>query len=140
MKQIRLHGRFGQPIGEIAKKIGIYAMEKGQHAQVFNTFAAVRPGAPMVAVVRIANSEILDRSTNEVSPDIVVVFDNSLFQADNVVKGMKPDGTVMAYGADKSILGDKQYAYVQLDSYFSDNPADVGGNIIKALKEMAVVS
>jgi len=140
MRQIRLNGRFGQPIGEIAAKIGNYALEKGSRVQVFNTFAAVRPGAPMFSVVRIADEEILERSASEVTPDIVVVFDNSLFTADNVIKGLKPGGTVMALGVDKSVIGDGQYNFVPLDSYFSDNPSDVGGNIIKALKDQGVVS
>ena len=141
MKQIRLHARFGQPVGEIAKKIGNYALEKGYRVQVFNSFAAVRPGAPTFAVVRIADEEILERSTTEVNPDIVVVLDNSLFAVGGVLKGLSSGGTVLALGADKSILGDKEgIEFKQLDSYFSDNPSDVGGNIINALKDLAVVS
>lgn len=141
MKQIRLHGRFGQPFGEIAKKIGNYALEKGHRVQVFNAFAAVRPSAPTFAVVRIDDEEIIERSTSEVNPDIVIVLDNSLFAVGNVLKGIKPQGTVLALGVDKSILGDKEgIEFKQLDSYFNDNPSDVGGNIINALKDLAVVS
>ena len=140
MKEIRLHGRFGQPVGELAKKIGNYALEKGYHAQVFNSFAAVRPGAPTFAVVRIDQAEIIERSTGEVSPDIVIVLDNSLFSAGGVFKGLKANGTVLALGLDKSILGEKEgVGFVKLDSYFGDNPSDVGGNIINALKDMAVL-
>lgn len=141
MKQIRIHGRFGQPVGEIAKKIGNYALEKGHRVQFFNSFAAVRPGAPTFAVVRIADKEILERSTTEVDPDIVVVLDNSLFAVGNVLKGLKPQGTVMALGVDKTVLGDKEgIEFKQLDSYFNDNPSDQAGNIINALKDLAVVS
>ncbi len=141
MKQIRLHGRFGQPFAEIAKKIGNYALEKGHRVQVFNAFAAVRPSAPTFAVVRIDDEEITERSTSEVNPDIVIVLDNSLFAVGNVLKGIKPQGTVLALGVDKSILGDKEgIEFKQLDSYFNDNPSDVGGNIINALKDLAVVS
>lgn len=141
MKQIRLHGRFGQPVGEIAKKIGNYALEKGYRVQVFNSFAAVRPSAPTFAVVRIADEEIIERSTSEVDPDIVVVLDNSLFAVGNVFKGLKAQGTVLALGVDKSVLGSKEGIELkQLDSYFIDNPSDVGGNIINALKDLAVVS
>lgn len=140
MKQIRLHARFGQPVGEIAKKIGNYALDKGYRVQVFNSFAAVRPGAPTFAVVRIADKEILERSTNDVEPDIVIVLDNSLFTAGGVFKGLKPQGIVLALGVDKSVLGDKEgIDFKQLDSYFSNDPSDVGGNIIKALQDLAVV-
>ena len=141
MKQIRLHGRFGQPVGEIAKKIGNYALEEGHRVQVYNSFDAVRPSVPTFAVVRIADEEIIERSTAEVNPDIVVVLDNSLFAAGVVLKGLVPQGTVLALGVDKTILGDKEgIEFRQLDSYFIDNPSDPAGNIINALKDMAVVS
>jgi len=141
MKEICLHGRFGQPVGEIAKKIGNYALEKGYHVQVFNSFAAFRTGFPTFAVIRIDQAEILDRSANEVTPDIVLVLDNSLFSAGNILKGIKSNGTVLALGLDKSVLGDKEgLEFIKLDSYFNDNPSDVGGNIINALKDIAVLA
>lgn len=141
MKEIRLHGRFGQPVGDLVKTIANYALKKSYHVQAFNSFAAVRPGAPTFSVIRIDQQEILARSTPEVSADIVVVLDNSLFAAGGVLKGLKDQGVVMALGVDKEILGDKEgIEFRKLDSYFVDNPSDAGGNIINALKDLAVLS
>ncbi len=140
MKEVRLHGRFGQPIGELVKKIANYALEKGYHVQAFNSFAAVRPGAPTFGVVRIDQEEIRERSTPEVDADIVIVLDNSLIAGGNILKGLKPRGIVLALGVEIDILGDKEgIGFKKLDSYFNDNPSDIGGNIIKALKDLGAL-
>jgi hypothetical protein len=47
---------------------------------------------------------------------------------------------VMALGVSKDILGDQEgVEFQKLDGYFEDNPSDVGGNIIKALTDLAVI-
>jgi len=141
MKEIRLHGRFGQPVGDLVKRIANYALEKGCHVQAFNSFAAVRQGAPTFGVIRIDRQEILARSTPEVNADIVIVLDNSLFAGGGVLKGLKSPGVVMALGVDRDILGDKEgIEFRKLDSYFAANPSDIGGNIINALKDLAVLA
>lgn len=140
MKEIRLHGRFGQPVGDLVKKIANDALDKGYHVQAFNSFAAVRPGAPTFGVIRIDSEKILQRSTSEVEADVVIVLDNSLFAVGGVLKGLKTPGMVMALGVSKDILGDQEgVEFQKLDGYFEDNPSDVGGNIIKALTDLAVI-
>ncbi len=140
MKEIRLHGRFGQPVGDLVKKIANHALDKGYHVQAFNSFATVRPGAPTFGVIRIDSQKILQRSTSEVEADVVIVLDNSLFAVGGVLKGLKNPGMVMALGMDKDILGDQEAVEFQkLDCYFEGNPSDVGGNIIKALEDLAVI-
>lgn len=136
-----MHGRFGQPVGKLAAAVAKYAMDHGKHVQMFNAFAAVRPGGPMYAVVRTDAAPIRERSANNVNPDIVVVLDNSLFEAADVTKGLKPGGTVMALGVDKSALGDKagQYAFVALDPYLkSRSSSDVEAGLIAALESQQV--
>lgn len=142
MIEIRFHGRFGQPFGEVAKKIANYAVENGKEVQFFNAFAAIRPGAPNFAVVRVDDQPILERSTPQVKPDMVVVMDNSLFTAANVYQGLKDGGIVMAYGVDDEVLGENKgkYKFKALDPFFADNPEDVAGNLVKALKEEGVLS
>jgi pyruvate ferredoxin oxidoreductase gamma subunit len=141
MKEIRLHGRFGQPVGELVKKIATYALEKGYHVQAYNSFAAVRPGAPTFGVVKIDQEKILERSTPEANADVVVVLDNSLFAAGNVLKGLKKPGVVMALGVEADVVRDHEGAeFRKLDAYFKDNPSDIGGNIINALKELTVLN
>ncbi|MGI6450697.1 MAG: 2-oxoacid:acceptor oxidoreductase family protein [Desulfitobacteriia bacterium] len=141
MKEIRLHARFGQPIGDLVKQIAAYALQKGSHVQAFNSFAAVRPGAPTFGLIRVAQEEILERSTPEADADLIIVLDNSLFAVGNVFKGLKPQGTVLALGMDEDILGErKDFKFKRLDGYFADNPADVGGNLINALKDLGVLT
>ena len=119
MREVRVHGRFGQPVGKLVGALGKYAMKKGKHVQIFNCFAAFRPGGPMFTVLRTATEVIRERSANNVTPDIVVVLDNSLFASQDLTKGLKPGGTVMALGVDSSILGEKakDYSFVALDQY-----------------------
>ncbi|MDR3565902.1 MAG: 2-oxoacid:acceptor oxidoreductase family protein [Negativicutes bacterium] len=137
MREIRLHGRFGQPFGKLATAIGKYAMAQGKHAQVFNAFAAFRPGGPTYAVVRTDADPIRIRSSNNVTPDIVVILDNSLFAATDVTKGLKPGGIVMATGVDQTVLGDKakDFSFVALDSYLKDRaPGEIEAGLIACLE------
>lgn len=114
-----MHGRFGQPVGKLAAAVAKYAMQQGKHVQVFNSFAAFRPGGPTFAVVRTDDGPIRRRSANATTADIVIVLDNSLFASTDVTKGLRSGGTVMALGVDGSALGDKagDFAFVALDGY-----------------------
>lgn len=141
MKEIRLHGRFGQPVAKLATAVAKHAIEKGKHVQMFNSFAAFRPGGPMYAVVRTGDEPIRERSANTVKPDVVMVLDNSLFAAVDVTKGLKPGGTVMALGVDSSVLGDKagQFTFVALDSFLkSRSIGDIEEGLISSLETQQV--
>src|SRR5208283_1528037 len=120
MREIRLHGRFGQPMAKLASAIAKKAMGNGKHVQVANAFAPFRPGGPMNVVIRTDTEPIRERAANNTKPDIVVVLDNSLFASMDVTKGLKKGGTVMALGADKSVLAEKssQFAFVAMDPFF----------------------
>ena len=122
MKEVRVHGRFGQPVGKIVAALGKYAMKQGRHVQIFNSFAAYRPGGPMYTVIRTDAAPIRRRSANNVSPDVVVVLDNSLFHSQDVTKGLKAGGTVIALGVGPEVLGEKakNFAFVPLDSFIAD--------------------
>ena len=119
MSEIRLHGRFGQPVAKLASAIAKKAMANGKHVQVANAFAPFRPGGPMNVVIRTDAAPIRERAANNTKPDIVVVLDNSLFPATDVTKGLKKGGKVMALGVDSSVLGEKagQFTFVALDSF-----------------------
>lgn len=140
MTEICLHGRFGQPVGELARKIGNYALKNGYHAQVFNAFAAVRPGAPTFSVVRVDQNNILERSAPDVNPDVVVVLDNSLFTAANVFKGLKKGSVVMALGVSSEVMGEKseEFRFEPLDPYFSQAGSSIETNLINGLKKIGV--
>ncbi|MCB8815548.1 2-oxoacid:acceptor oxidoreductase family protein [Desulfosporosinus shakirovi] len=141
MREIRFHGRFGQPVGKLSRAIGQELLRQGKNVQVFDAFAAVRPGAPMYSILRVGDESIRKRSANNTSPDIVVVLDNSLFDVIDVTKGIKADGTVMALGMTENALGDKLHgsSFVSLDPYFEPNSSDVAAVFLKVLAERDVL-
>lgn len=122
MTEIRFHGRFGQPVGKLVRALGKYALSQGKNVQVFDAFAAYRPGAPMYSILRISNESIRERSANNTRPDMVVVLDNSLFGVTDVTKGLKSSGQVMALGVGEEILGNQASAFrfAPLDSLFQE--------------------
>lgn len=139
MIEIRLHGRFGQPVGKMTRAIGQHAMKQGKHVQVFETFVAFRPGAPMYSVIRVADDFIRERSSNNTKPDVVVVLDNSLFAVVDLTKGLKPGGMIMALKPDKTSLENiaNTYRFIDMDRYFSEG-SDVEANIIRALESQVI--
>ena len=141
MQEIRLHGRFGQPVAKLAAAIAKHAMDKGWHVQAFNSFATVRPGGPMYTVVKTDAAPIRERSANNTKPDIVVVLDNSLFSAVDVTKGLKPGGKVMALGIDSSVLGNKaeSYTFVALDEFLKGQSiGEIEAGLISSLEGLQV--
>ena len=142
MQEIRLHGRFGQPVAKLASAIAKKAIENGKHVQVANAFALFRPGGPMNIVIRTDATPIRERSANNTKPDIVVVLDNSLFASVDVTKGLKKGGTVMALGTDKTALGEKssQFAFIALDPFFKGRSgSDIEAGLISGLESQKAV-
>jgi pyruvate ferredoxin oxidoreductase gamma subunit len=139
MREIRMHGRFGQPVGKLAAAVAKHAMEQGKHVQVFNSFAAFRPGGPTFALVRLDDGPIRRRSANATTADIVIVLDNSLYGATDVTKGLRAGGTVMALGVEAGVLGDKagDFAFVALDSHIKGRTmTDIEQGVISGLRSL----
>jgi len=142
MREIRLHGRFGQPVAKLASAIAKKAMANGKHVQIANAFAPFRPGGPMNIVIRTDAAPIRERAANNTKPDIVVVLDNSLFRSVDVTKGLKKGGAVMALSADKTVLGDKaaQFAFVPMDPFFKGRGAgDIEAGVLASLEHQKAV-
>lgn len=142
MREIRLHGRFGQPMAKLASAIAKKAMGNGKHVQVANAFAPFRPGGPMNVVIRTDTEPIRERAANNTKPDIVIVLDNSLFASVDVTKGLKKGGTVMALGADKGVLGEKSslYVFVAMDPFFKGRSStDIEAGLISSLESQKAV-
>lgn len=138
MCEIRLHGRFGQPVAKLATAIAKKAMANGKHVQIANAFGAFRPGGPMTVVIRTDDAPIRERSANNTKPDIVVVLDNSLFPSVDVTKGLKTGGTVMALGVDRTVLGNKagQFSFVAMDTFVKSRVAsEVEAGVISSLED-----
>lgn len=142
MREIRVHGRFGQPVGKLVGALGNHAMKKGLHVQIFNCFAAFRPGGPMYTVLRTAEEPIRERSANNVTPDIVVVLDNSLFASQDVTKGLKRGGVVMAQGVEGNVLGEKaeEYLFVPLDAFIEGKRMEqIEAGLIRSLESRQAI-
>ena len=94
MKEIRWHGRGGQGGFTASRLLGIAAgMFEKKHALAFPSFGPERRGAPVLAFTKIDDSKIHDRSEVQ-NCDYVVVMDETLVNSD-IIKGMKPDGTIL---------------------------------------------
>ncbi|WP_407313096.1 2-oxoacid:acceptor oxidoreductase family protein [Desulfosporosinus sp. SB140] len=139
MVEIKFQGRYGQSVGKVTRTIGKQLMAEGKHVQVFDSFGANRPGAPMNSTVRVSNSAIIERSADNTTPDVVVVLDNSLFKVTDVTSGLKTNGVVMALGVDAVVLGEKvaKVRFIKLDG-FVQGGVDPEQYLLKALKENAI--
>lgn len=140
MVEVKFQGRFGQPVGKVTRTIAKQLMAEGKHVQVFDSFAAFRPGAPTFSTIRISDQDIIERSVNNPTSDVVVVLDNSLLGVVDVTSGLKANGIIMALGVDADVLGDKaaKVKFVRLDSYIQGE-GDPEADLLKALKEKQIL-
>ncbi|MGC8586637.1 MAG: 2-oxoacid:acceptor oxidoreductase family protein [Candidatus Micrarchaeia archaeon] len=94
MIEIILRGRGGQGVvtaGELLVKAAVSEQKFGQSIPFFG---GERRGAPVVSYVRLSDSPItLHR--NVYAPDMVAVFDSSLFSVLNPLEGLKTNGTIV---------------------------------------------
>ncbi len=95
MVEVRIHCRGGQGGVTAARIIGLAAILEGKHAIAFPSFTVERRGAPIMAFVRIGDSQILDRSM-VYSPDYVLIFDRSLLQNPVVTMGARKETIFLA--------------------------------------------
>lgn len=94
MINVRFHGRGGQGIVTSADILAVAVSMDGKHAQAMPAFGPERTLAPVTAFCRIDTKPIV--VYQEIyHPDIVVVLDPSLLGVVDVLKGLKPSGTVI---------------------------------------------
>ncbi len=98
MQEIRFHGRGGQGTVVASILMANAFFQADYWVQSFPLFGVERRGAPVEAYLRLDKKEILIR-TNVYTPDHVVVMDQSLLQAVDVTKGLKPNGWVLINAA-----------------------------------------
>ncbi len=95
MLEIRGHARGGQGMVtafEILAKI--FGTMGGYYVQAFPAFGVERTGAPIQAFLRVSRTPILNRS-NIYSPDLIVVFDETLLDQVPIFEGLKEDGAAL---------------------------------------------
>lgn len=77
------------------------AIMEGKYAQAFPEFGPERRGAPVKAYLRVSEQPINKREP-VITPDVVVVADQSLFKSENPLEGLKPGGVLVVNGSYKA--------------------------------------
>ena len=99
MKEIRWHGRGGNGGFTAARLLGhAAAIHDGMYAQAFPSFGPERRGAPVLGFTRIDEKPITDHS-KVYECDCVIVLDETLIDAVDVLEGVKSDGVVVINSA-----------------------------------------
>ena len=94
MYEIRFHGRGGQGAVVASEVLANAAFREGYHVTAFPFFGVERRGAPVTAFARLSREPILIRS-GIYAPDYVIVLDESLIAAVNVLEGLKTGGALL---------------------------------------------
>jgi 2-oxoisovalerate ferredoxin oxidoreductase gamma subunit len=91
MIEIRIHGRGGQGAVVASKVLASAFFQEGKFVQVFPEFGVERRGAPVTAYARVDESTI-DLRCKIYEPDHIIVLDETLIGAVDVVEGLKRQG------------------------------------------------
>ena len=110
MIEIRFHGRGGQGAVTAAEILAKAAFEDGKYCQAFPFFGAERKGAPVMAFTRI-NDNPIRRRYQVYNPDYVIVLDETLLEAVDVLSGLKDQGKVIINTTNDVKLGENVDSY-----------------------------
>jgi len=94
MKEIRLHGRGGQGVVKASHIVVKAAVEGGTYGQFIPFFGVERKGSPVFGFLRLSENPIR-RKTQIYTPDILMIFDDSLVKLPATYAGLKEGGTVI---------------------------------------------
>ena len=94
MLEVRFHGRGGQGAVTSAELVAQAAIAEGRFAQAFPSFGPERRGAPVIAYLRVSDTQIRDRTAIR-TPNVVIVLDPSLPGIVKVDSGLEEGGTVV---------------------------------------------
>ncbi|MDR1083030.1 MAG: 2-oxoacid:acceptor oxidoreductase family protein [Coriobacteriales bacterium] len=92
--EIRWHARAGQGAVTASKLLAETALMQGQYIQAMPEYGPERTGAPLKAYTRVSDSSI-ELHNNIVTPDIVVILDDTLLSFVDVLEGIRDGGTVI---------------------------------------------
>jgi pyruvate ferredoxin oxidoreductase gamma subunit len=92
--QIRWHGRGGQGAKTAAGMVAELAIDTGSYAQGAPEYGAEREGAPIKAYTRISERPIRVHDAIYY-PDMVLVLDETLLEAENVAEGLVEGGVLL---------------------------------------------
>ncbi|GAB4278655.1 MAG: 2-oxoacid:acceptor oxidoreductase family protein [Coriobacteriia bacterium] len=94
LTEIRWHSRAGQGGVTAAKLVAETAMEAGRYIQAMPEYGPERMGAPIKAFTRVSDDPI-DIHCNIVTPNVVVILDDTLLDTVDVAEGLTEDGVVV---------------------------------------------
>lgn len=94
MIEIRWHGRGGQGAKTASLLLADAAFNTGKYIQGFPEYGPERMGAPITAYNRISENPIRTHS-NIYEPNYVVIVDDTLIGAVDVIKGIKDGGAIL---------------------------------------------
>jgi pyruvate ferredoxin oxidoreductase gamma subunit len=114
--EIRFHGRGGQGVVTAAELLSLAAFFDGSYAQAFPSFGSERTGAPVVAFCRIESRPIRSREP-VLSPDAIVILDQTLLHQVEVFGGLRPDGYAL-------LNSSRELAQLGLSEWAAERPAD----------------
>jgi len=117
MKEIVVYGRGGQGGVTLAELVAHAAIHEGKHAQSMPSFGPERRGAPVLAFLRVNDTERIKIRTEIAEPGVLVVLDPGLLAVGDVVARLKPAGTAIintkkSHAEMKTKLGAKTVATV----------------------------
>lgn len=94
MKEIRLHGRGGLGVVKASQLVVQAAVEGGLYGQSIPAFGVERKGSPVFGYLRLSHSPIR-RRMQVYTPDILLIFDDSLLANPDTYGGLKDGGMVI---------------------------------------------
>ena len=94
MKEIRLHGRGGQGVVKASHIVVKAAVSGGTFGQFIPFFGVERKGSPVFGFLRLSDAPIR-RKTQIYSPDILMIFDDTLVKLPVTYAGLKEGGTLI---------------------------------------------
>ncbi|MEM3282108.1 MAG: 2-oxoacid:acceptor oxidoreductase family protein [Candidatus Micrarchaeaceae archaeon] len=100
MIEIVLRGRGGQGVVTAGELLVKAAVSENKYGQSIPFFGGERRGAPVVSYVRLSDSKITIHR-NVYNPEIVAVFDSSLFNVMDPLEGLIPNGIVVLNASTK---------------------------------------
>jgi pyruvate ferredoxin oxidoreductase gamma subunit len=95
MKEIVVYGRGGQGGVTLAELVAHAAIHEGKHAQSMPSFGPERRGAPVLAFLRVNDTERIKIRSEIAEPDVLIVLDPGLLAVGDVVARLKPGGTAV---------------------------------------------
>jgi 2-oxoacid:acceptor oxidoreductase gamma subunit (pyruvate/2-ketoisovalerate family) len=94
MIEVKFQGRGGQGAVTASEILGRSFFLEGKYPQAFSLFGGERRGAPVFGFLRVDEQPILLKCAIK-NPDHVVVFDLSLADEREILRELKPGGSVL---------------------------------------------